>query len=219
MNTEPEVQEVEKWNWKKMFQYFLQGVIILAPITITVWAVLSLFIYIDNILPNFVNFLFPNYLDTGTTGELKKIPGMGFLVVIVLVILVGWVSSSFIVGRIVDLLDHILERTPGIKFLYTSVKDFIQAFAGNKKKFDTPVLVNVDGPDVWRMGFLTQRDCKRFGLDEHVVVYVPHSYALSGIVYIVPFERVKILEHTSPADAMKFSVSGGVSDLHDHLIV
>ena len=76
-----------RWNWRKMFQYFLQGLIILAPIIITIWAVLSLFIFIDNILPNFINFLFPDFVNTGKTGELKKIPGLGFLVVIILVIL------------------------------------------------------------------------------------------------------------------------------------
>jgi len=204
-----------RWHWKKFFQYFLQGLIILAPITITVWAVISLFIFIDNILPNFVNFIFPGFASIGSQGELRKIPGIGFIVVIALVVLVGWVSSSFVVGRIVDLLDHILERTPGIKFLYTSVKEFLQAFAGNKKKFDKPVLVNVDGDDVWRMGFMTQKDATNFGLSDHVVVYVPHSYALSGIVYIVPLLKVKVLTHTTPADAMKFSVSGGVTDLHE----
>jgi uncharacterized membrane protein len=213
------VSEIEdpqlKWNWRKILQYFLQGLIILAPITITVWAVVSIFIYIDNILPNLVSYLFPYDVNDGTTGEMRKIPGLGFFVVITLVIIVGWVSSSFIVGRIVALFDHVLERTPGIKFLYTSVKDFIQAFAGNKKKFDKPVLVNVDGPNVWRIGFMTQKDGSRFGMDAHVVVYIPHSYALSGIVYIVPTEKVKVLEHTSPAEAMKFIVSGGVSEVHE----
>jgi uncharacterized membrane protein len=212
------VSEIEdpqlKWNWRKILQYFLQGLIILAPITITVWAVVSIFIYIDNILPNLVSYLFPYDVNDGT-GEMRKIPGLGFFVVITLVIIMGWVSSSFIVGRIVALFDHVLERTPGIKFLYTSVKDFIQAFAGNKKKFDKPVLVNVDGPDVWRIGFMTQKDGSRFGMDAHVVVYIPHSYALSGIVYIVPTEKVKVLEHTSPAEAMKFIVSGGVSEVHE----
>lgn len=208
-----------KWNWRKILQYFLQGLIILAPITITVWAVVSIFIYIDNILPNLVGYLFPYDLNNGTPGEIKKIPGLGFLVVITLVVIVGWVSSSFVVGRIVALFDHVLERTPGIKFLYTSVKDFIQAFAGNKKKFDIPVLVNVDGDDVWRIGFMTQKEGSRFGLDAHVVVYVPHSYALSGIVYIVPAHKVKVLNHTSPADAMKFIVSGGVSEVHEQLHV
>jgi uncharacterized membrane protein len=200
------------WRWKKIFNYFLQGLIILAPIIITVWAVLSLFNAIDNILPNIINNLFPGIWQDNN-GEVRKIPGVGFLLVIVFVILIGWVSSSFVVGRMVSLLDHVLERTPGIRFIYTSVKDFLEAFAGNKRKFDKPVLVNVDSPDVWRMGFITQKDCSHLLLPGHVAVYVPHSYALSGIVYIVPKEKVRILEHTSPADAMKFAVSGGVSDV------
>jgi uncharacterized membrane protein len=202
-----------KWNWKKLFNYFLQGLIILAPIFITIWAVLTLFIYIDNFLPNFVNNLFPGTWSVDENGTPDKIPGVGFVLIIVLVILVGFVSSSFVVARMVSLLDHILERTPGIRFIYSSVKDFLEAFAGNKRKFDKPVLVCVDSPDVWRMGFMTQNDCNRFEMPGHVAVYVPHSYALSGIVYIVPKDRVKILDHTSPADAMKFAVSGGVSDV------
>jgi uncharacterized membrane protein len=201
------------WRWNKILNYFLQGVIILAPIIITVWAVLSLFNAIDNILPNIINSLFPGTWLENENGELRKIPGVGFILVIVFVVLIGWISSSFVVGRMVSLLDHVLERTPGIRFIYTSVKDFLEAFAGNKRKFDKPVLVNVDAPDVWRMGFITQKDCSHLHLDEHVAVYVPHSYALSGIVYIVPKHKVKILEHTSPADAMKFAVSGGVSDV------
>jgi uncharacterized membrane protein len=205
--------ERHKWNWKKLFNYFLQGLILLAPIIITIWAVFSLFVYIDNILPNFFNALFPGIWGTNEEGQFRKIPGVGFVLVIVFVVVVGWVSSSFVVARMVSLLDHVLERTPGIRFIYTSVKDFLEAFAGNKRKFDKPVLVNVDGPDVWRMGFMTQKDCIRFDLEDHVAVYVPHSYALSGIVYIVPRHKVKILDHTSPADAMKFAVSGGVSDV------
>jgi len=202
------------WSWKKIFNYFLQGLIILAPIIITIWAVLSLFNAIDNILPNIVGQFFPGLM-TDSDGQVRKIPGVGFVLVIVSVVLIGWVSSSFVVGRMVSLLDHVLERTPGIRFIYTSVKDFLEAFAGNKRKFDKPVLVNVDGADVWRMGFITQKDCSHLRMMEHVAVYVPHSYALSGIVYIVPKTKVKILEHTSPADAMKFAVSGGVSDVAD----
>ena len=130
MPNETEASDL-KWDWKKMFQYFLQGIIILAPIIITVWAVVSLFIYIDNILPDFISNIFPgSWRDSN--GELRRIPGLGFLVVIAFVVLVGWFSSSFVVGRMVALLDHILERTPGIRFIYTSVKDFLEAFAGNK---------------------------------------------------------------------------------------
>lgn len=204
-----------KWNWRQILNYFLQGIIILAPLIITIWAVLSLFFYVDDMLPNFLNSIFPGTWAVDENGYPQKIPGVGFILVIALVILVGWVSSSFVVARMVSLVDHVLERTPGIRFIYSSVKDFLEAFAGNKRKFDKPVLVCVDSPDVWRMGFMTQSDCHKFEMPTHVAVYVPHSYALSGIVYIVPRDRVKVLEHTSPADAMKFAVSGGVSDVAD----
>jgi uncharacterized membrane protein len=198
------IDEPLKWSWKKFFQYFLQGLIILAPIAITAWAVISLFNYIDNILPNLFEAVF---------GNIRRIPGLGFLVVIVLIVLVGFISSSYIVGQMVDFFGRVLERTPGIKFIYTSVKDFLEAFAGDKRKFDKPVLVNVDGNDVWRMGFMTQEDCSSFGLSTHVVVYVPHSYAISGIVYIVPLEKTKLLTDISSTEAMKFAVSGGVTHI------
>ncbi|MEK7199267.1 MAG: DUF502 domain-containing protein, partial [Bacteroidota bacterium] len=88
-------------------------------------------------------------------------------------------------------------------------------FAGNKKKFDKPVLVNIDAPDVWRIGFVTQQNAHEFGMQEHVTVYVPHSYAISGITYIVPRERVRPLPNVSASDAMKYAVSGGVTNVHE----
>ncbi|MBA4197996.1 MAG: hypothetical protein C0459_10615 [Chitinophaga sp.] len=198
---------------KNLLKLFLQGLVVLAPIGITIWVVLSLFHLIDGILPNIVHTLLPDLAKKDDTGAIEKIPGLGFIVVVLLVLLVGWVSSSFIVKRLVDILDKVLENTPGIKFIYSSVKDFLEAFAGNKKKFDKPVLVNVDGNDVWRIGFITGVDAAEFNMKEHVVVYVPHSYAISGITYFVPNEKVKILHNISAADAMKFAVTGGVTDV------
>ncbi len=198
---------------KKLLQYFFQGMIVLAPIGITLWVVVGLFQWIDGFLPNLINSLFPDLLEKDAAGNLRSLPGLGFIVVIALVLLVGWISSIFVVGRLVTLLDTVLEKTPGIKFIYSSVKDFLEAFAGNKKKFDKPVLVNVDGSDVWRVGFITQHSSEEFGLQDHVTVYVPHSYAISGITYFVPKEKIKPLPHISAADAMKYTVSGGVTDV------
>ena len=73
----------------------------------------------------------------------------------------------------------------------------------------------MDANDVWRIGFITQKSSAEFGLAEHVTVYVPHSYAISGITYMVPITRIKPLTDISAADAMKYTVSGGVTDLHD----
>ncbi|MCK9401995.1 MAG: DUF502 domain-containing protein [Chitinophagaceae bacterium] len=200
---------------KKLLQYFFQGLIVLAPIGITIWVVLGLFNFVDDILPNIMHVLAPDFLPSDKDGTLTKIPGLGFVVVIALVLFVGWISSLFIVGRLVAVLDTVLEKTPGIKFIYSSVKDFLEAFAGNKKKFDKPVLVNIDAPDVWRIGFVTQHDAHEFGMPEHVTVYVPHSYAISGITYIVPIERIRLLPNVSASDAMKYAVSGGVTNVHE----
>ena len=200
---------------RKLFQYFLQGLIILAPITITIWAVASLFNWIDGILPNFLHNLFPTLLGVDENGGLKRIPGLGFIVVVFIVLLVGYVSSSFIVSRLVELFDNILEKTPGIKIIYSTIKDFFEAFAGNKRKFDKAILVSIESQDVWRVGFITQEELHEFGLQEYVAVYVPQSYAFAGNLYFVKKDRVRILTDISSADAMKFAISGGVTEIDE----
>ena len=198
---------------RRLLQYFLQGLIILAPITITIWGVVSLFNWIDGILPNFIHHLFPGFTGTDEFGEPKRIPGLGFIVVIFIVLIVGYISSSFIVSRLVELLDSVLQKTPGIKIIYSTLKDFFEAFAGNKRKFDKSVLVNTESIDVWRVGFITQESLHEFGLEEYVAVYVPQSYAFSGNLYFVKKDRVRLLSDISSADAMKFAISGGVTEI------
>ena len=105
-------------TFRKIFRFFIQGLIILAPIAITAYVLYWLFDRIDNILRPYVN-----------------IPGLGFAIIIVFVILVGWVSSNFLMGSFIGIFDHWIEKTPGIKFIYTSTKDFFEAFAGDKRKF------------------------------------------------------------------------------------
>ena len=196
-------------------QLFFQGVVLLAPIGVTVWVIVSLFSWVDNFLPNLLNFLFPVKFAM-VDGKIPKVTGLGFVVAIALVLLVGWLSSLFFVERLVSVFDKVLEKTPGIKIIYSSVKDFLEAFAGNKKKFDQPVLVNVDAADVWRVGFITQESTDHFGLAEHLTVYVPHSYAISGITYIVPASKIKKLpKGVSAGEAMKYVVSGGVTTMDD----
>jgi len=190
-----EVPEVKRgFLLKSIFRYFLQGVLVLAPITITGWLVYWLFEKIDGILRPHVN-----------------IPGLGFLIIIVFVILIGWVSSTLVMTSILNLFDHWLEKTPGVKFIYSSVKDFFGAFAGDKKKFDKAVLINVFADDVWIIGFLTDGEMQKFEMGaQHVSVYVPQAYNFAGQLYILPRSRVKKIEHLTSGDAMKYAVTGGV---------
>lgn len=198
-----------------MLQYFLQGLLVIAPVGITLWVVISLFNFVDGILPKMVHTLFPDFIPRNPDNSFKEFPGLGFVVVVTFVLFTGWLSSLFVFNRILGLFDSILEKTPGIKFIYSSVKDFLQAFAGNKKKFNKPVLVCVDDTDVWRIGFITQNEMDEFGMPEYVTVYVPLAYAVTGTTYIVPKTRVKPLENISASDAMKFAVTGGVTEVHE----
>ncbi len=201
--------------WKAALQYFFQGLVIIAPISATVYIVLWLFNTVDDILPSMIHKLFPWLLGLNEDGSLKKIPGIGFILVISLVIVIGRISSGFFVSRIVDFLDTVLERTPGIRYIYSSIKDFLEAFSGNKKKFTIPVLAQVDSENVWRIGFVTQDDAAQFDMPGHKVVYVPLAYALTGVTYIVPIENIKPLDHVNGADAMKFALTGGVTHVED----
>jgi uncharacterized membrane protein len=184
---------------RSVIRYFVQGVLVLAPISITAWLLYYLFEKVDGILRPYVN-----------------IPGLGFVIIIVFVLLVGWISSTIVVTSILNLFDHWLERTPGVKFIYSSTKDFFRAFAGDKKKFDKAVLINVFSEDVWIIGFLTDAEMDKFEMGaEHVSVYVPQAYNFAGQLYILPRYKVKKISHLTSGDAMKYAVTGGVVHIDD----
>jgi uncharacterized membrane protein len=210
-----EKQQMQKgFQLRKIFQYFFQGLVIIAPVAVTGYVVLWLFNAVDDILPNILQHFLPRLMTT-PDGELKKVPGVGFAVVILIVIFIGRISTSFLLSRFFEFVDNILEHTPGVKYIYSSVKDLLEAFGGNRRKFDKPVLVQVDMENVWRVGFITQKDASLFELPEHVAVYVPLSYALTGVLYIVPSASIRPLENISSAEAMKFTISGGVTTVDE----
>ncbi len=192
-------------GYQRVIQYFLQGLLILGPVSITVYFIYLVFASIDNILRPVIN-----------------IPGIGFIIIVLFIVLTGYLSSFFVMGRLLSLLNRFLEKTPGIKLFYSFLRDFFEAFAGDKKKFTHNVLANVDDRDVWRVGFITQEDMSNFGMVNYVAVYLPMAYSVAGNVYIVPKERIKQITHISAAQTMKFAVSGGVTqtttDLQDELI-
>lgn len=199
---------------KKILRFFMQGLLILAPIAITVWAIVAAFSFVDDLLPNLVHKLFPSWIHEDEKGNLKKIPGLGFVIVIAFVIFVGWLSSYFLMGSFINFFDQWMARTPVIKFLYTSTKDFFEAFAGDKRKFNKAVLANVFSEDVWIIGFLTDQEMEKFEMGaEHVAVYVPQAYNFAGQLYVLPKSKVRMIDKITSGEAMKYAVTGGVVDL------
>jgi len=205
---------MKPFDYKKLLQYFLQGLLVLAPISITIWAIAAAFNFIDGILPNLVHAIFPDAMED-SAGHLRRAPGLGFILIIGIVLFVGYISSSFIINKIVSFFDQLLQKTPGIKFIYSTLKDFFEAFAGEKKKFTKNVLANVDDNDVWRVGFITQDDMEEFGFTNYVAVYIPMAYSIAGNVYIIPKERIKPITNIGATQTMKFAVSGGVTSIDD----
>lgn len=184
----------------RIVQHFFQGVLILAPLFLTFYALVWLF----EVMDSFIRVKIPH---------VGIIPGLGVIIMLVGITMVGYLSSSFILGRLFDLFERLLEKIPVIKFLYSSLKDVFDALMGEKKKFDHPVLANIYAPDVWELGFITQQDLGEFGLKDVVAVYVPMSLAISGKVYFIRSSKITPLDHISAGNAMKFAISGGVTGL------
>jgi uncharacterized membrane protein len=196
-------------NYKRLLQYFLQGLLIIAPVVITIYSIYWVISSIDSWLPLFT------YQDQLGNVHVRNY-GIGFVAIILIIMLIGYFSSFFLAGRLVSFLNRVLEKTPGIKYIYSTTRDFFEAFAGDKKKFTKNVLANIDDNDVWRVGFITQEDMHEFGFKNYVAVYVPMAYSVSGNVYIIPHHRVKAIKNHSAAQTMKFAVSGGVTHIEEH---
>jgi uncharacterized membrane protein len=202
----------EPFRWKKVIQYFLQGLLIIAPLAITIYAIYWIISTVDSWVPIFREAVKDS--QGNTIGYEVKNYGLGFLIILVAIILIGYLSSFFIQSRLFNLFDHWLEKTPGVKYIYTSTRDFFEAFAGAKKRFNKAVLANVFSEDVWIVGFLTDEEMQKFELGaDKVAVYVPQAYNFAGQLYILPRERVKMIGKISAGEAMKYAVTGGVVDL------
>jgi uncharacterized membrane protein len=142
--------------------------------------------------------------------------GLGFLIIIGSIILIGYLSSTFIQSRLFNLFDSWLEKTPGVKYIYSSVRDFFSAFAGEKKKFNKPILANIFAEDVWIMGFITDEEMEKMDMGADMVsIYVPQAYNWAGQLYVLPRTRLKKIEKFSPGDAMKYAVTGGVVEVEE----
>lgn len=196
------------WKWKKILQYLLQGILVIAPVAITGYLIYWFVSSVDGWLPIFT-------VKDSSGNVINQNYGLGFVIIIVALIVVGYLSSNFITRRVFSLFDYWLEHAPGIKFIYSSIKDFFEAFAGNKKKFTKPVLVSIINPEVFQIGFVTAEDTHEFGLKEYVTVYIPMSYSFAGNTYLVPIYKIKPIENISASDALKYAISGGVAEVDE----
>lgn len=194
---------------KKILNYFLQGLLFVVPIAITLWVIFKSILWIDSLLPFQVPIKVPGFKDI-------EIPGLGLLTIFVSIALVGLISARYIRNPLFMYTERMIEKAPLVKLIYSSVKDLVEAFVGEKRRFNKPVLVRLEkDSQINRIGFITKEDLTDMGIDrEMVAVYLPFSYSFAGELIILPRENITFL-NTSGTDAMKFIISGGVTEIKE----
>jgi uncharacterized membrane protein len=187
---------------KRILKYFFNGIIFMVPLILTIYIIYISFIRIDTFIQGYA----VKYVTV-------KIPGIGIVATIILITIIGFIAQSYIFKPFHKLIDKIFRNTPLINLLYTSIKDLLMAFVGDNKKYNKPVLVLMNKEaQVYKIGFLTNEDLTNLGIMDMVGVYFTHSYTFSGELFIVPKENIKSL-NISPSEAMKFTVSGGITNI------
>jgi uncharacterized membrane protein len=186
---------------KRFLTFFFQGLILFIPIVITGLVLVKLFDFFSGIF-SFIGFSENAFLNTF----------LGLFVTLGFIVLLGVLASSYIFKGVFSFFEDKLEHAPFVRHIYSPIKDFTNAFVGNKKRFNKPVLVSTNPlANIEEIGFITQEDLSDFGVKDKVAVYLPMSYSLSGKLIIVPTSNIKPLDGNG-ADAMKFVVSGGLTD-------
>jgi uncharacterized membrane protein len=177
---------------KRIARYFLEGLLYVIPLAVTIFVLYKIFVTVD--------------------GWLKlPVPGAGFVMTIAGITLIGFLASNVLTRGLLSLVAKLFEKVPFIKLIYTSIKDLISAFVGEKKSFDRPVLVTLTADGCAKaIGFITRESLEAYGLEDHVAVYFPQSYNFAGNLLLFPKEQVQPLDVES-SEAMAFLVSGGVS--------
>ena len=191
---------------KAILNYLIKGLLIVVPIAVSIFIVVWAVTTVDSWL-NVNNILGVNPL----TGESRNIPGLGLLTVLTIILLAGIFVTNLVTEPMYNWFQRMMHRLPLLNFIYSSIKDLTEAFVGDEKKFNHPVLVEVEG-GLKKIGFLTQNDLHKLDLPDEVAVYFPLSYSFAGQLCIVKRDKVSDLKMTA-ADAMKLVVSGGVSGL------
>lgn len=194
---------------KTAIRFFFQGLLFVVPVMVTIWVLIKTILWVDSLLPFQIHIRVPglNELD---------IPGLGLITIFVVVSAIGYISVKYIRNPFFSYVEMIIDKAPLVKLIYGSVKDLVEAFVGEKRRFNKPVLVRLErNSDINRVGFITQEDLSDIGIEkEMVAVYLPFSYSFAGELIILPRENIRPLD-ASGTDMMKFIISGGVTEIKE----
>ncbi len=185
---------------KTLFNNFFRGMLLVFPVGATIYIIYALVRWANESLNTLI--FEPFNID---------IPGLGIFTVFLGVALLGFICTRAFVRPLVAYFEQFLSQVPLIKIIYTSIKELTEAFVGEKKRFNQPVIIEIND-SVTRLGFITDKDLSVFKMEDKVAVYCPHSYNFSGNLFFVEQSKVKPV-HVNSAEIMKYIVSAGVTDI------
>lgn len=181
---------------------FFRGLLLLSPIGLTIYVIYLVINFFDSLISRLTGIHLP--------------PGLGLVILLVVISIIGFYSSKFIFQKVLDFIEELISKNSFAKMIYSSIRDFFGAFVGEKKRFTQPVMVLMfPESGIHKLGFITRNDLTHIGIEDLVAVYFPHSFNFSGNLFLVPKTNIKVLPHFESADAMKFIVSGGITELGD----
>lgn len=182
---------------KNLSKYFINGLIVMVPITITIFVVSEVLSFTEGALGRH----FPIYF-----------PGLGLVAVLGLIYLVGWLSSYWMLKRTLEFGERILNKIPVVKFIYSSVKQLSTAVFESNSMFKQAVLIPYPHPGTKALGFVMadlSEELKADLKEESVCVFIPWSLNMtSGTNLIVPKKDVVYLQITSES-ALQYILTAG----------
>ena len=188
--------------------YFLTGLLVILPIFITVYVILSLIRAMDTILKYIpAKYLPETYLQI-------HIPGLGLILVVILVFVVGLLTRNIIGRKIVRLGENIVDRIPLVRVLYTGVKQLLEPlFLQKTNAFKRVALIEYPRRGTYVIGFITgesKGEVQNKTSKDMMNVFVPTTpNPTSGFYILIPKDEVVYL-NMSVEDAFKLIISGGI---------
>jgi uncharacterized membrane protein len=195
--------------WLRFRNYFITGIIVVAPITLTIYLVALVVNLIDEkIVP-----LIPVHYNPETYLPFA-IPGIGVLIMVVVLTLIGWLTTGLVGRTIVRVGEHLLDRMPIVRTIYSALKQIFETvFTQNSRAFRDVVLISYPRQGCWALGFATgttKGEVQDAIQDEVVNVFLPTTpNPTSGYLLFLPKKDVIFLDMTVE-QGIKLVISGGV---------
>jgi uncharacterized membrane protein len=191
----------DKSFWALLRRYFLTGIVVIAPIGVTAFVLWWIFTRLDAILGRIFTLLG------------LRIPGLGLLVLFLIVVGAGWIAQQAVGREFISLGREWLKKFPLTRTVYTAASQIVEQVVGeNRKLFKSCVLVEYPRAGCWAVGFLTATAADEINQavrEDSVAVFVPTTpNPTSGVLIFVPRSQV-IQLHMTVEEGFKLVVSAG----------